>query len=111
MATGKAPFDHHLKGIRHAFEEMVKPYTGTIRPMGTQFGFVTFEISLHYQDETRVREVGPFDMAKDFDHKRGQDAIGKALAKATKDVLHEMMDPHGECKTISVKETYESISG
>ena len=110
MAIGKAPFDHHLKGIRHAFEEMAKPYTGTIRPIGTQFGYVTFEISLHYQDVTRVREVGPFDMAEDFDHKRGQEAIGMALAKATKDAYLEMMDPHGEMKTLSVKEVYDDVN-
>lgn len=106
MATGRQPFDSHMKGIRHAFQKMVQPYLGSIQAKGTQLGYVTFEIGLHYQDKTVMREVGPFDMTEDFDHKAGQKKIGMALAKATKEACHEMMDPTGDMKTISVKEVY-----
>ena len=109
MATGKAPFDHHLKGIRHAFHEMVKPYSGVINARGTHLGYVTFELGITYDGKTVMREVGPFDMTEDFDDPRMQKQIGKGLADATRDACHEMMDPDGELKTISVREVYKEI--
>ena len=103
---GKPTFDHHLKGIQRAFHDMARPYTSVVQAKGTQFGYVTFELGLHYQDTTVVREVGPFDMAEDFDQERTQKKIGAALADAAKDAIFEMMDPTGELKTLSVKEVY-----
>ena len=106
MAISKTPFDVHLKGIKHACEVIVRPYTSVIQVKGTQFGYVTFEIGLYYQDKIVVREVGPFDMAEDFDRDPARQKVAKALAEAAMDACNEMMDPHGEMKTISVKEAY-----
>ena len=110
MAIGKAPFDVHLKGIKAAFHTMVKPYHGLIQVKGTQFGMVTFEMLVSHDTYTVKREVGPFDMAEDFDHKTAQEKVARKLADAVKDMVHEMMDPDGECQTISVKDVYAEMS-
>lgn len=109
MATGPAAFEYHLKAIRHTFQEMVKPYTGSILARGTQLGFVTFELCIRYNDRKVLREVGPFDMAEDFDYIKTRDKVGKALGEAARDACHEMMDPAGEMKTKSAREVYEEI--
>ena len=110
MATGNPEFEHHVKGIRHAFHEIIKPYSGVINVEGTQLGFATFKLGISYNGRMIIREVGPFDMAKDFDHKDTQKKIGKALAEATMDACQEMMDPHGNLQTISVKEVYAEVA-
>lgn len=109
MAMGRPPWDITFKAIDREFQGMIKPYSGWIRKSGTQFGFVTFHLTVAYGGMEMKRDVGPFDMNAD-DWMALENKIAHGLVEATKDAKLELMDPTGELKTKSAREVYADLA-
>lgn len=108
MATGRPPWDYTFKAIDRSFRGMIKPYSGWISQSGTQIGWVTFYLTIAHGGTEVKRSVGPFDINAKY-WQVLEKKIAAALVDAINEAKLELMDPHGEMKTISVKEVYADV--